>query len=346
VIRIATYSIADGRFARALQAANRRCVSVQVLMNSHLTAVTSPSYGRIQRALGKRRKHVVHQRSFAHRCSNGCLGTAVLHSKIYLFSRAGRAKDVVMTGSSNMTRNAVGIQWNDLYTVNDNAKLFGQYRHMFGKMRPDRPERGPWVVRDGRYETYFYPFRRATRRTDLTMRALESIRCSGARAPAGAHGHTVVYIAMHSWFEERGTYLARRVRQMYDHGCRVRILYSFISHRIYRILTSGTGPRMQARRVLFAGASGLVASKYSHMKMFAASGRVGRNPSDWVVWTGSNNWTNKARHADEVTLRISSRSVYRAYVRRWQFMRARRSSPVWALFEEPTGGGRAPAPVP
>jgi hypothetical protein len=71
-IRIAVYSIADGAFARAIQAANHRCVSVQVLMNSHLTVVTSHSWGRIVRALGLRKKHPRHpQRSFARRCSNG-----------------------------------------------------------------------------------------------------------------------------------------------------------------------------------------------------------------------------------------------------------------------------------
>ncbi len=48
-----------------------------------------------------------------------------------------------------------------------------------------------------------------------------------------------------------------------------------MGHGTYSLLTRNTGSRMIARRVLFPGASGLVAAKYSHMKMFAASGRVG-----------------------------------------------------------------------
>ena len=341
-IRIAVYSVADRGFARALVAANRRCVSVQILMNSHLTVVTSPSWGRIVRALGRRGKGYRHKRSFTHRCSNGCLGTSVLHSKIYLFSHAGRARGTVITGSSNMTRNAIGIQWNDLFTVNGNRLMYAEYLHMFKAMVPDRPAKGPFVFRAGPYTSTFYPFRRATRRTDDAMRALRSVRCKGADGGSGIHRHTVIYIAMHSWFGHRGGYLAHRVRHMYARGCYVRILYSFMSARTFAELSYGTGRRMVVRRVLFPGPRGLVAAKYSHMKMFAVSGHVGRDRSAWVVWTGSSNWTDRSLHADEVTLRIPSRQVYRSYVRHWKLMRHRRSSVFWAMFLEPVGGGRAP----
>lgn len=341
-IRIAVYSIADARFADAIVAAQRRCVSVQVLMNSHLTSVTSHSWGRIARALGPRsRRHWRHQRSFAHRCSNGCLGTSVLHDKFFLFSRAASAHDTVVTGSSNMTTNAVDIQWNDLYTVNGNHRLYRVFRAMFHRMVNDRPARGPYVYRVGRYTATFYPFRKATRSTDRTMKSLRTISCRGARGGTGIRGRTTLYIAMHAWFSHRGLYLAHKIRQLYHRGCYVRILYSFMSHPVYRILRNGTGHRMVVRRVLYAGPLGL-ASKYSHMKMLAVSGHVGHDHSSRVVWTGSNNWVDKSLHADEVTLRIRSARAYRSYVRHWKAMRNRRSSPYYASFHEPEGGGRAP----
>ena len=275
-IKIAVYSIADKRFADALVAAKKRCVSVQVLMNSHLTVTTSHSWGRIFRSLGRRKKHHWHkQRNFAHRCTNGCLGTSVLHSKIYLFSHAGRARSTVMTGSSNMTKNAIGIQWNDLYTVNGNAKLYSQYRY-------DVPADGArpheaWALRlpaRGSTPRRSTPSATATKKTDRTMRDLRTIKCSGARGGTGINGHTVIYIAMHAWFSGRGEYLAKKVRQLYNRGCYVRILYSFLSHGDYWILKHGTGHRMIVRRVLFSGRLGLVAVKYSHMKMLAVSGHV------------------------------------------------------------------------
>ncbi len=342
-IRVAVYSIGDRRFADALVAAHRRCVSVQVLMNSHLTATTSPAWARIVKALGHRHERTWRrQRSFAHRCSNGCLGTSVLHSKFFLFSRAGRARDTVVTGSSNMTRNAVAVQWNDLFTVNKNKRLYGGFRAMFARMVPDRRATGPYVYRAGRYTATFYPFRNATRRTDRTIRALDTISCRGARKGTGIRGRTVVYIAMHAWFTGRGAYLARKVRQLYARGCYVRILYSFMAKKTYRILSAGTGPRMRVRRVLFPGRLGLRAVKYSHLKMVAASGHIRSNRAARVVWTGSNNWTDKSLHADETTLEIRSAQAYRRYAAHWRFMERRRSTPVWALFQEPRGGGRAP----
>jgi hypothetical protein len=129
---------------------------------------------------------------------------------------------------------------------------------------------------------------------------------------------------------------------MYARGCYIRILYSFMSHPTFWWLTHGTGHRMQVRRVLFPGPRGIRAAKYSHMKMFAVSGRVGHDRAARVVWTGSNNWVDKSLHADEVTLRIDSASAYQKYVHHWKFMRWRRSSPIWAKYEEPQGGGRAP----
>ena len=342
VIRIAVYSVVDQEFADAIVAAQRRCVSVKILMNSHLSTTTSQSWADIVRALGLRGEHYRHRRSFAQRCSNGCLGTSVLHSKFYLFSHAGKARDVVMTGSSNMSGNAVGVQWNDLFTVRDYPKLYDQFRDHFSLMVPDRRANGPYVVNAGRYQTTFYPFRKATRKTDRTMLALRSVRCSGANGGSGIKGHSVIYIAMHSWFGKRGRYLAAEVRDMYRRGCYVRIVYSMMSRQVFTQLTSGTGPRMRASRVLFPGPRGVVANKYSHMKMYAVSGHVGSDRSSWYVWTGSNNWTDRGLHADEVTLRIRSHSIYKRYVRHWKFIKRRRSSPVWAMYAEPTGGGRAP----
>ena len=334
-IRIALYSIADRDFVDALIAAHRRCVSVRLLMNSHLNARNSLSWRRLVNHIGSNRG----RRSFVRRCSNGCLGTNVLHTKFYLFSRSGAARRTVMVGSSNMTSNAVRVQWNDLFTVNGNEPLFNRYTDVFNRMARDRSHNGPWTYRTGPYVSTFYPFRQANRTTDKTMKALRTIRCSGARGGAGLNGHTVLYIVMHSWHGTRGLYLAKRVRGMYNRGCYVRILYSFMGHGTYKLLTRKTGSRMVARRVLFAGPEGF-AAKYSHMKMFAASGYVSGDRSNWVTWTGSNNWADRSRKADEVTIRVPGRAAYRRYVDHWNVMRNRRSTGVWAIYPELGGGGR------
>jgi hypothetical protein len=341
-IRIALYSIADQSFVDSLIDAHKRCVSVKLLMNSHLNADNSPSWRRLVNGLGTRGSNYVNKRSYAYRCSNGCIGSTVLHSKFYLFSQAGNVKNVMMTGSSNMTSNAVGVQWNDLFTADNDQALYDTYTNMWNRMTPDKRGNGPFVFQSGQYTSTFYPMRQATRKNDKTLDALKTIHCTGATGGAGYKGRTVVYIVMHAWHGNRGLYIAKRVRQLYDSGCYVRILYSFMGHGTYSLLTRNTNSRMIARRVLFPGPSGLVAAKYSHMKMFAASGRVGSDSNSYVTWTGSNNWADRSVKADEVTLRIPSKSVYNAYVDHWNFMRARRSSSTWAIYEEPGGGGRVP----
>jgi len=336
-IKISLYSIADIAFVDRLIAANRRCISVQLLMNDHLDETTSPSWSKLVHALGGNRK----ARSFAYRCTHSCRGNAILHSKFYLFSQAGKAHDVVMVGSSNMTTNASGVQWNDLYTVAGNRELYDQFRSMFRLMVPDRASNGPRIFRAGMYTSTFYPFSNATAATDRTMRALNSIHCTGATGGTGINGRTVLYVNMHAWHGTRGRYLAQKVRRMYDRGCYVRILYSFMGRGTYDLLTRGTGSRMVARRTLFPRPDGRVAAKYSHMKMFAASGNIGTDSSARVVWTGSMNFGDTVR-SDEVTLRIPSGSAYAAYIRQWQFIRRTHSAGTWATYEEPGGGGRAP----
>ena len=77
---------------------------------------------------------------------------------------------------------------------------------------------------------------RCARPTGATTRRStrsSTIRCTGATGGAGYKGHTVVYIAMHAWHGNRGLYLAQRIRQLYDYGCYVRILYSFMGHGTY-----------------------------------------------------------------------------------------------------------------
>jgi PLD-like domain len=338
-IKISLYSIADLGFVDRLIAAHRRCVSVQVLMNDHLTPQTSPSWARLLNALGGDRT----ARSFAYRCYHSCRGAGVLHTKFYLFSRAGRARQVVMVGSSNMTTNASNVQWNDLLTIADEPELYAVYRQMFEEMAPDIKRANPLRVFDtGPYESIFFPQPGADAGTDEAMRILRSIHCSGARDGAGSGGRTVVNINMHAWSGTRGAYLARKVRSLYADGCIVRILYSFMWRSVFDTLTRGTGPRMEARRTIFPHPGTRIAALYSHMKTIAVSGNVGDDPSSWVVWTGSDNFTNLGIHSDEVTLRVPSRTVYGKYVAQNAFIRRTHSASSWAIYEEPSGGGRAP----
>ncbi len=351
VIHVSLYSMVDTTFAKAMDAASRRCLSVQILMNNHLTRKTDSAWRRMEDALGyKTKSHGKFRRSFAHRCHRACRGGGVLHTKMYLFNStlpnhaASRNKIVNTTfvGSSNMTSNASYIQWNDLYGDVANKGLFDIFSNYFNKMRKDNGyhRNGYRGYSSGKYNAVFWP---VTKGHDPEMAALKAIRCSGATGGTGINGHTVVYINMHAWFGLRGLAFQRIVRGLYSKGCYVRILYSFMTTRVYHRLTDGTGGRMQARRTIFAShPGGHVAGVYSHFKNILVSGHYGGDTSSRYVWTGSNNFTPDGTNFDEVMLRIKSTSVFRQYYRHFNYMKHRKSSGTYASFTEPRGGGRAP----
>jgi hypothetical protein len=249
-------------------------------------------------------------------------------------------RKTVLVGSSNMTSNASNIQWNDLYAQRGNAGLFNTFSGMFDRMRLDNgfhPEAR--TVTNGIFQTTFMPQQSTS---DPYARALGAVRCGGATGGAGIFGRTLITINMHAWFGTRGMALANQVRGLYAHGCYVRVLYSFMSFKVFKKLHSGTNSRMSVRRTIFSH-DGKTAYVYSHFKNIDISGHVGSDRSARVVYTGSNNFTNDGLRAfDEVIVRIASLSAYRAYAREYDYMRGRLSSATYANFAEPTGGGRAP----
>jgi hypothetical protein len=346
-IRISLYSLVDERVARALIKARHRCINVQVLMNDHLSRHTDSAWRHLEDALGTRTFRGGHPtRSFAHRCHRGCRGGGVLHTKMYLFNstlrpaRLNRLHTVVMFGSTNMTSNAAKVQWNDLFVQRGNSGLFDTFGHMFNLLKRDNGyHRTPGTITNGVFQTTFWP--QAHGALDPYMRALRQVHCTGATGGTGIHGRTVVYINMHAWFGTRGLALARQVRKMYAHGCYVRVLYGFMSFRVFKILHSHTGGRMSVRRTLFShdGHTGYV---YTHFKNIDISGHVGGDTSAKVIYTGSNNFTNEGLNFDEVMVRIASGRAYNRYVRQFAYMRKRMSSATYANFSEPSGGGRAP----
>ena len=98
---------------------------------------------------------------------------------------------------------------------------------------------------------------------------------------------------------------------------------------------------MSVRRTIFSKHGGIHATLYSHFKILAVSGVVGSNHAAYVVWTGSNNFTNDGVKFDEVTMRIASRAAYEQYVNQFAFITRTRTSGTYASFAEPIGGGRA-----
>jgi hypothetical protein len=309
-IRIALYSFSDPRIADALIRAHRRCVSVQVLMNDHLSNSDVPAFGRLQHALGYHRD----RRSFARRCRDGCRGKAgPLHTKMYLFSKTGKADHVVTFGSSNMTGKAANVQWNDLFVWKSRVGLYNQFMTIFRESVRDR--RAPAPVernyRDGSLTTMFWPQPGHTKANDRALDALQQVRC-GARPTGGTgfNGHTAVSINIHAMEGERGLYIAQHMVKMRKAGCRMRVLYGLIAPRIHRTLKNGGVPN---RRTIFDRDDNGYTDMYTHMKYVGVNGVVGRDTSARVMYTGSENFSQKTVYGDEVWQRIPSSRAWRRY---------------------------------
>lgn len=308
-IRIAVYSFNYSSTADALVDAHRRGVNVQMVLNDHWL---STPIRRLQRVLGTDITH----RSFARICRSGCRSShANLHSKFYLFTKAGTSSNIVMVGSSNVTTFGAGSQWNDLYTNVGNKTLLKQYVTIFNQMKLGRPVADPYVVRStGVFTSRFLPHPKTTMDNDPAYRMLRRVRCHGADGGSGIRGRTVIRISMHTWSGERGIYLAQKVKSLWDRGCSVRVIYGFVGYNVKNQLTGWSKHgRMPVHDGGYDRDQNGKNDLYTHQKVVFVSGHYGKDSSHWRVWTGSANWVDKGVRGDEVIFSIARKSAYAAY---------------------------------
>jgi phosphatidylserine/phosphatidylglycerophosphate/cardiolipin synthase-like enzyme len=297
-IRLAAYSFAMPSTAQALLRAHRRGVGVRVVVDDRST--TWKSVRNLVAELGTDPV----RRSFVRVCRSSCRGTAGnQHAKFVTISRTGRATDVVMVGSMNFTAYAAARQWQDLYTVAEDADLYSQVVRLFARMSRDEPQ-DTLELRTAGEGLVVDVAPRAPDARDPVVGRLRSVECRGATGGTGSDGRTVVRISMHAWNGERGIGLARQVAALAGQGCNVRVL-------------AGVGFGRQVTRILEDGGVGYRASDrdgvHTHEKLMFVSGHVGGRTDAGYVWTGSHNWSDRSLRNDEVTLRVAGQRAVTAY---------------------------------
>lgn len=125
---------------------------------------------------------------------------------------------------------------------------------------------------------------------------------------------TVIRIAMYAWFDDRGNALAKAVRQKWNQGCDVRVIYSVLNGKVKRILYNPSGRgRIPMRRSIVPDELGNVLD-YNHSKYVAVNGRFAGKGRE-LVWTGSMNFTQLGLASDDIIVRLSGHKVYRSYLR-------------------------------
>jgi phosphatidylserine/phosphatidylglycerophosphate/cardiolipin synthase-like enzyme len=322
-IRIAIYSFDRVPMAQALMAAHRRGVHVQVLLNDHERTGAEHI---LFVGLGQDRK----KKSFAYECVESCRGHAHnLHTKFYLFSRAGAASRVIMLGSDNLTLNAVKWQWNDLYTRYGARHQYHSYVHLFDSMRHDYSKNQPHYRFCGHVGTKKRPKPKACNEArdfmvtrvypkhthadnDDIMEALNAVKCVYG-TKAGLQ-HTRVWIVMHTWRGTRGNYLAAKVRSLWAAGCDVKVDYGLIGFRTKQIIGAPTARgRIPLRSLGFDYNDDGVVDRYTHQKNFTILGDWHGDKSAAVSFTGSSNFSTLGTAQDEIVVSLLSRKIVHTY---------------------------------
>jgi hypothetical protein len=339
-IRIGVYSFDRMPVANALVAAYRRGVHVQMLLNDHQDTHAMKV---IRAAIGTNR----YAKSFIYKCKESCRGTANqynnLHSKFYLFTKAGKSKDVIAVGSANMMLNAAAHQWNDLYFMSGQTVLFKQYTNLFTDMKHDYSKRQPARLFCGRpvdgvpcddstdpYTTWAFP-KLSGPKNDLVLDMLNKIQCL---TPDGNGGQTVTHLAlsMHTMRGKRGDYLAAAIRQKFAEGCDFRVDYGLIGYHTKQIIGAATARgRIPLRStgldyhpdddfdLNHDGEDDVILDYYSHQKYFVIQGTYNGKPGTNLVLTGSSNWASLSTANDEIWQTIQGADVAQRYLDNFNF---------------------------
>jgi hypothetical protein len=335
-VRAASWSFASKSYRLALKAAKARGVKVQIVLAQRNTRKNS-DYRLLARIFGTT---VTPDGSWVKKCKLSCRGTGgTMHSKIFLFSQVYRTPYVDISGSANLTDFAVTNQWNQMNTVVADQAVFDDAVQVFNEMSADQP--APYVEKH--YPdlwAYYYPRGKPSIANDYMMQALAPVRCLGA-VNAGKGGRTIIKIAMYAWYQQRGQWLAKRVRQLWNQGCQIQIVFAISSNPVKNILYSPSGRgRIPMRQILLTN-SRHVPIYYLHDKWVTITGNYAGVPDNSVSFQGSFNFSDLGFSSDEEAQMIRGRAAYNRFKRDfrllWTDRQARAPSPVSMI---PTIEGR------
>jgi phosphatidylserine/phosphatidylglycerophosphate/cardiolipin synthase-like enzyme len=318
-IRIVSWNIMSRVAVDALLDAQRRGVKVRVLMaNTNLVDIPNPGFRRLRAGLSRGNEgRPQRRRSYAKTCILSCRGRrGSAHAKVFLFSRTGKAHDVVMSGSANLTVAGVTNQWNDMYTWVGNRSLYDFAVEVYRQMWDDKVVAQQFVNRGtGKDLLGFTPlFGPSGRARDPIVGLLSKVKCRGAHNTP--HGRTVIRAAPDAIRQDRGIALAVRLRDLWAQGCDVRIAYTVMGVGITRALNRPTARGRVPRKHLVQDFDGDGEfDNYFHLKALTINGHWNGDHTAYVVLNGSSNWSTDAEYSDENYAIIKRRSATMKYQR-------------------------------
>ena len=339
-IRIATWSFNDMAIARALVAAHKRGASVQVIAAKGPNKAYRP-WKFLKKALGQRYfapgiAGSAEKVSFARECRGACRGRGgTPHAKYFMFDNVGaaHARHIVMQSSMNLTGMGYQGQWNQAQTTHS-PYVYDHFMRVYREARLNRPVSSSYRrYATGSITDVFFPFPGANAGTDPVMQLLNQTRCTGATSGGNSAGRTRIRVLQYAIYDDRGLWLSKKLRSLWNAGCDVQIIYSLATRPVLAILRNGSGrgaiPMRQS--VIKNGAGEIV--KYNHSKWMTITGNVGSSTAAWWTFAGSANWSNLGLTGDEQMQQISSYATARAHMLNFDKTWRQRTS-------RPPGNGR------
>jgi hypothetical protein len=302
-INIFSWNFLTQEGKRALLRAQGRGVRVRLLMDiRNKTEIDNPPYRQLRAGLRKGNKGKPRaRRSWARVCEDSCRGgkgKGSAHTKVFMFSEVGRADKVVIQGSANFTVASTSNQWNDIYTHRGNPAVWRFYKKVFREAARDRRADRPFLAKSfSDFRLVQFP-QVGKRAPDPLKQILNRVRCK--RATNTASGRTRIRIAPDVLRQNRGMQLARKVRNLWDNGCDVRIGYTIVGKDVGRMLraNTGRGPVPMKHLVQDFDGDGQF-DNYFHLKAMTIVGNYGKDRSNHVLVNGSANWSSMAKVSDE-----------------------------------------------
>jgi hypothetical protein len=313
-IRIATWSFDDWTMAKALVAARKRGVSVQVVAAKSPNR-RSKSWKWLRKKLGAKLYRPGYpitreMSSFARQCKGSCRGPAgTPHAKYFLFDNVGarHVRNVVVQASGNLTTMAFTGQWNEaqaMYSKRAYSDFYAVFRQAAVGVAIGKPYH---VGNMGSVVSYFFPRPGATAAMDPVMQTLNAVHCTGATTGNGT-GRTTIRVIQYAIYGDRGEWIAKKLRAQWEAGCDIAIIYSVASRPVLTILRkrSGRGAVPMRQSVVKDGWGNLV--KYNHSKWMTITGHWGSSTAAYVTFNGSANWADLAFGDDEQMVRTLGRT--------------------------------------
>jgi len=196
-------------------------------------------------------------------------------------------------------------------------------------MRQDKPQHPAYWVRQvpPHFKVQATPYPNFSAHHDPIISMLDNVHCKGATGHTGnkVH-HTVVRVVMHAWNDDRGQYLAQKMRQLYAAGCDVKLMYGFAGESVRNTFANrvkrGYMPiHTTGYDTDFDGFIDL----YTHQKELLIDGNYGGDSSSRIVVTGSSNWNDDGMRGDEEIFTINLGGQYSDYIDNFRFIWEHRS---------------------